>query len=213
MCICAYHLISICCCCPWICTSIVTSSGGVVQIANMNRCISEARVESQLPLLQLESTLTTMMMMVIPESFKRINKTLQLSAWSALLWNCYSLLAFLVAKSCLYFGEAPAVDIIDELQFDLLCGWYISLCYLPLGVVHILRNHGMGGGGHYVLIGCPIKMQKCLKKCGMVPKSAEWWQGSWKVIFFLPVIENYRFQSKLHQIFWLQCHLAAAFFS
>ena len=26
---------------------------------------------------------------------------------------------------------------------------------------------------HYGLTGCPIKTQKCLKKCGMVPKSAE----------------------------------------
>ena len=35
----------------------------------------------------------------------------------------------------------------------------------------------------------------------MVPKSEEWWQGIWNVIF-LPVIENYFFsQSKLHQIF------------
>ena len=41
---------------------------------------------------------------------------------------------------------------------------------------------------HYGLRGCPIKKQKCLKKSGMVPKSQEWWQGIWNIIFSLKIM-------------------------
>ena len=64
---------------------------------------------------------------------------------------------------------------------------------------------------HYGLRGCPIKKQKCLKKSGMVPKSQEWWQGIWNIIFFLPVIENYSDIQIIISNSALQCHLAAAF--
>ena len=65
---------------------------------------------------------------------------------------------------------------------------------------------------HYGLRGCPIKKQKCLKKSGMVPKSQEWWQGIWNIIFFLPVIENYSDIQIIISNSALQCHLAAAFY-
>ena len=47
---------------------------------------------------------------------------------------------------------------------------------------------------HYGLTGCPIKMHKCLKKCGMMTRNLE-------QQFFLSVIENYIRYSALHQIF------------
>ena len=75
----------------------------------------------------------------------------------------------------------------------------------PLGAVWVVA------GGHYGLTGRPIKNAKVTQKLrngaqkgGMMTRKLE--HNS-----FLPVIENYLFQSKLHQIFCLQCHLAGAF--
>ena len=66
-------------------------------------------------------------------------------------------------------------------------------------------------GGHYGLTGCPIKTQKCLKKCGMVPKSAEWWQGIWNINFFCHSLKITSDILRYIRYSALQCHLAAAF--
>ena len=67
------------------------------------------------------------------------------------------------------------------------------------------------GGGHYGLTGCPIKMQKCLKKPGMVPKSQEWWQGIWNINFFRQSLKITSDILRYIRYSALQCHLAAAF--
>ena len=66
-------------------------------------------------------------------------------------------------------------------------------------------------GGHYGLTGCPIKTQKCIKKCGMVPKSAEWWQGIWNINFFCHSLKITSDILRYIRYSALQCHLAAAF--
>ena len=65
---------------------------------------------------------------------------------------------------------------------------------------------------HYGLTGCPIKTQKCLKKCGMVPKSAEWWQGIWNINFFCQSLKITSDILRCIRYSALQCHLAAAFY-
>ena len=65
---------------------------------------------------------------------------------------------------------------------------------------------------HYGLTGCPIKTQKCLKKCGMVPKSAEWWQGIWNINFFCQSLKITSDMLRCIRYSALQCHLAAAFY-
>ena len=66
-------------------------------------------------------------------------------------------------------------------------------------------------GGHYGLTGRPIKMQKCLKKSGMVPKSQEWWQGIWNINFFRQSLKITSDILRYIRYSALQCHLAAAF--
>ena len=65
---------------------------------------------------------------------------------------------------------------------------------------------------HCGLTGCPIKTQKCLKKCGMVPKSAEWWQGIWNINFFCQSLKITSDILRCIRYSALQCHLAAAFY-
>ena len=65
---------------------------------------------------------------------------------------------------------------------------------------------------HYGLTGRPIKTQKCLKKWGMVPKSAEWWQGIWNINFFCQSLKITSDILRCIRYSALQCHLAAAFY-
>ena len=87
--------------------------------------------------------------------------------------------------------------------------------YRP-GLVGMVRWQVEGGvvrnsGWHYGLTGRPIKMQKCLKKKGMVPKSVEWWQGIWNINFFCQSLKITSDILRYIRYSALQCHLAAAF--
>ena len=133
MCICAYHLISICWCCPWICTSIATSRGGCANCAN---CKYESVHFWGKSRKSAPTTATWKYVddngdegysWILPTKIKHCN-------WVPVLRFFEIVIAFLpfwLQNHVCTLVRPPAVDIIDELQSDLLCGWYISLCYLP----------------------------------------------------------------------------------
>ena len=70
---------------------------------------------------------------------------------------------------------------------------------------------GGGGGGTMGWQAVQLKMQKCLKKSGMVSKSQEWWQGIWNINFFRQSLKITSDILRYIRYSALQCHLAAAF--
>ena len=116
----------------------------------------------------------------ISNSLKLRNATYYLS--SSLMTNCHT-------KYILYDGICNNKTSHTPRYFWIWCN--CRCCgYVREPVIYVNSGIRPLRGGHYGLTGCPIKTQKCLKKCGMVPKSAEWWQGIWNINFFCQSLKS-----------------------